>query len=160
MRQKPDAGVSLIEVLIALAIMGIAVVGILGALVTQLSGGRVHRDQANAATVVSSAAERVKAAGYVSACGSAPAAYLTAARQASLPSDWIEKGWTASQAITLDAVTPVRYWDGSDFTATCNDGASGDTAGVLRLQQVYVRVQGPEGGPEQLIVVKTGAPAP
>lgn len=153
---KDDEGTSLVEVLIALAIMGIASTAILGALATQLAGTRAHRDQSNAATVVTSAAEQVKLASYDHSCGtSAASSYTVAARSVALPSDWTAKNWTTTDA--LPAVT-IRYWDGANFSATCHDNETGDSAGLLRLQEVVLIAQGPEGDAESLTVLKAGPP--
>lgn len=152
MERLPDRGVSLVEVLIAVAIMGLAMTAILGAIGTQISGTRVHRDQSNAAAVLTAAAERVKAAPYA-LCGSAQPAYKAAAEQVTLPSDWTSKGWSAGQAVQIE----VSFWNGSSFVAApCSDSASGDTAGLLRLQQVTVTAAGPDGGDEVLPVIKSG----
>src|SRR5687767_11974431 len=90
-RVHGDEGTSLIEVLLSIAIMGIGVVGVLGALATQVKGANLHRDQSDANAVLASAAERVHNAAYVT-CASISGTYVTAARTAILPSDWVTKG--------------------------------------------------------------------
>lgn len=147
---RHDAGVSLIEVLIAVAIMGIAMVAIVAALGTQIAGTRVHRDQSNAAVVLAAAAESVKAAAYTP-CATATT-YASAAQSVTVPSDWIEKSWPAASAVTLT----VAHWGGSSFGATCRDNEPADTAGLFRLQQIQVTARGPDGDQESVTIVKTG----
>ena len=68
-RLADDGGFSLIELLAAISIMGIAVVTILGAMGTSIFISDLNRKQANAQTILRSAAESIKAASYV-ACPS------------------------------------------------------------------------------------------
>ena len=146
-----EAGFSLIEVLISVAIMGIAMVAVIGALATQIKGADLHRNQSNASAVLSSAAEKIQSSGYV-ACDASPATtYKAAARTATLPSDWVTKGVSVGLAID---VTSVKNWNGSSFVATCAPDAT-DTLGLLQIQLVTVAVTGPNAsGTEQLDIVK------
>lgn len=154
MTARWDAGSSLVEVLLSVAIMGIASTAILGALGTQIAGTGVHRDRVNAAAVASSAAERVKAVEYEASCTADTLTdYQDAARQATLPSDWAtDKSWTTTQAID---VIEIAFWDGDSFEHACMDAVAGDSAGLLRLQQVTVEVTGPEGDKAAVTVLKS-----
>lgn len=98
-----DAGLSLVEILITIVIVGIAFAAILGGMVTSITVSDVHRKQATADTVVRSGAEAVKdlTVAYVSCAG--PSAYESA-----LPA--------APSGYTIH-VTKVEYWDG-DGTST------------------------------------------
>lgn len=150
-----DEGFSLVEVLISIAIMGLAVTAVLGAFATQVAGGRAHRDQSNASTVVTTVAEAVKAATYNATCDAvaSQAAYRAAAQSIALPSDWVAKGWSTTNAVE---VSQPRYWTGTGFGATCNDTSAVDTARLFRVQQVNVTVTGPAGDTQTLTVTKTG----
>ena len=154
--QGTDAGFSLIEILISIAIMGIAMVAVLGALATQVKGAGLHRDESNAGSVVASAAEQVQAVTYAACTASTSplASYQTAARQAALPSDWQTKGLNAASAIS---VTGITYWNGSSFSTSCVVDPT-DTAGLLQIQLVSLRAAGPgAGAAETLDVIKRGS---
>jgi type II secretory pathway pseudopilin PulG len=98
-----DSGESLIELLIALVIMGIAVVAIVGGIATSIIISDVHRKQATAGADVRSYAEAIQNAvitnGYPT-CGNVPTGISFTA----------STGYTAS-------VTAYRVWNGSDFVA-------------------------------------------
>lgn len=136
-----DGGFSLVEILIAIAIMGIAMVAVLGALATQMRGADQHRDESDAGAVLASAAEKVQAATYTPCTASTTplAGYTTAARNATLPSDWVAEGFSPSSAISI---TAVKYWNGSSFVDACVIDAA-DTADLLQLQLVSLKVMGP-----------------
>ncbi|MEA3077671.1 MAG: hypothetical protein QOF60_2579 [Actinomycetota bacterium] len=69
MSRFDDAGETLIEVLIAVAVLGLAGITVLGMLATDVIGSTQHRSQATGVTVLSRAAEYVKTAGFQTACG-------------------------------------------------------------------------------------------
>lgn len=142
LRRRPvrdEAGTTLVEVLMATAILGIGVVAIVAAMGTSIIGTDHHRKQAQAHTVLLSAADVVKSqsANPYQSCATsgsyAPGAGVT------LPS-----GWTPA-AISVQS---VRYWDGSAFAAAC---PSPDR----KLQLVEVQVATPDGrATESLTLVK------
>lgn len=97
--RSPDDGFSLVEILLTIAIVGIAFAAILGGMVTSIVVSDLHRKQAIADALARSAAEAVKdhAVAYVDCAG--PAAYRDA-----LPSP------PPSYAVSI---VDVRYWDGA-----------------------------------------------
>jgi Tfp pilus assembly protein PilV len=134
-----EAGTTLVEVLITVAILGIAVVSIVGGMGTSIIGADYHRKQAQAHTVLVSAADSVKSqsANPYQACATA-AAYAPATG-VTLPA-----GWTAA-AVTVRSVT---YWNGSAFTASC-------PASDTKLQLVTIQVATPDSrATESVSVVK------
>ena len=139
-----EDGYTLIEVMIAVAILGIVFVGLLGALMTIIIGSDVHRQQADANTVLVSAAEKLKdeSVAYQSCAEATNAVYLTAARSATMP-----EGWSATAAVSIE---DVQYWDGTEFQDTCLDGTE-----ILRLQLIELKVVSPDGeADERLAIVK------
>ena len=118
-----DDGVTLVELLVAIVILGIAFTALLGGMATGVIGSRHHRSQSSANTILVSAAEKVKAAAYV-ACA-VHTDYDPAAALAEVTGDFGPAD-----------VTAVQYWDGAAdaFGATCPAG------GDQKLQQVTVSV--------------------
>lgn len=64
-RRTSEAGESLIEVLVAVTILGLGVTALLGGMATAVFGTSLHRDQADVSEVMTAAAERVKDTPYV-----------------------------------------------------------------------------------------------
>jgi len=131
-----ERGETLLELLIALAIMAIAVVAVVGGLVASILTSDIHRKQSTAGAAVRDYAENVET--YVAGTGytgcAAPGSYTPATVGFSAPS-----GYTAS------AVT-VRYWSGSAWSGSCGTD--------LGLQQLTIQVASSDTrGSEQLVVV-------
>jgi Tfp pilus assembly protein PilV len=105
-----DRGETLLEILVAVVLLGVAVVSVVGALLTTVQMSDLHRKQASAAVAARDYAEtverRVAAGGYVG-CAAA-SAYQPSAVAFGTPA-----GYTAS-------TTSVRYWSGSGWTAACS----------------------------------------
>jgi Tfp pilus assembly protein PilV len=72
-RPSNDQGETLIELIIAIAIMGIAVVAIVGGIVTSILMSDIHRKQTTAGAIARDDAELLVATGYRPACDYAPA---------------------------------------------------------------------------------------
>jgi prepilin-type N-terminal cleavage/methylation domain-containing protein len=107
-----SAGETLIELLVAMSILGVAVVALVSGIGTSVLVSDVHRKEATAGAVVRTYSEAIEAAvdaptsGYNTTCAgvsaySAPAGF-------SAPS-----GYTAK-------VTAIAYWNGSAFGSTCS----------------------------------------
>jgi type II secretory pathway pseudopilin PulG len=134
-----DRGESLVEILVAVVIMGIAVVAVMGAVLTSVQTSDVHRKQTSAGTSAvgyTEAIDRFVAANdtnYVE-CAT-PSSYTPAAVGFAVPS-----GYTA-------AVTGIQYWDANSkvFTGTCSSSG---------LERATVRVASTDGrAAEQSVVV-------
>jgi type II secretory pathway pseudopilin PulG len=139
MRPAPttDLGETLVELLVAVAILGIAVVAIITAMGTSVLVSTLHREQSQATAVLVSAAEAVKSPTVAAApCGSPTTAYTTAAATVTRPT-----GWAAP-------TVAVRYWDGDSFELACSG-----TATTRRLQQVTVTVKSPDGRTKESVSV-------
>lgn len=143
--QPADRGETFVELLITVAILGIAVAAILGGIGTAIIGSDVHRKQSEATPVVISAADALKDRTllYKDCATSTESTYVNAVAGA-LPA-----GWPTPQLT-------VRYWTGSDFTsniAQCQDASlpSG------RAQEITIQVTTPDArATETLAVVKRG----
>jgi prepilin-type N-terminal cleavage/methylation domain-containing protein len=148
-RLTGDAGFSLIEVLMAVILVGTAFVAILGGLRMLLLGSSINRQHAQAEAIAVSAAEELKAVDHAACAGATDAGYLAAVRS---PNIVIPDGWDAQSAIRI---TQVQYWDGSGWGSTCYD------ANGLHLQRVTVEVESPDGrATENIEVLKGPRPSP
>ena len=149
-RAESDAGFTLIEVLIAMVILGIGFTALLAAMGVAFSGATSFRQQSDAGGVALSAAERVKGAAYVNCATTST--YQSTARAITFPSTW----GSAAVAQLQVTVTSVQYWDGTKFASAnaCLDA----TSSLLRLQLVTVQAVSPDTRAiESLIVVKRDA---
>lgn len=102
---RTDAGETLIELLLAVAIVAIAGVAILGGLFTGVATSAQHRDQASAAVTLRSFAESVNAASYVE-CSNAGDGTNAATAASAYRSDF---GAPSGYATSVT----VKYWDGN-----------------------------------------------
>ncbi len=135
----PEAGETLLEILVAMTIMAIVVVGIVGALATTVLGSHVHRSQASSNAVLVSAMEAIKSTDFDWSnvdCSKNAAdrrtAYENRARTVTMPS-----GWNS----TLLTVTSISYESvtvsGVSFGSTCTTG--------LNRQLVTLQLTSPDG---------------
>ena len=79
-RFRDQAGDTLVEVLVALAVLSIGIVALVGALTTNITMTVTNRDQSQAESVLASAAEHVKSLSLPFSCsGGTPTAVATSA---------------------------------------------------------------------------------
>jgi len=116
-RGRGEEGVTLVEILVAVSILGIAVVTLTGGIGTAILGSDIHRKQATSETLVRSAAESMKAVTY-SPC---PASY---------PVPSVPTGFSAA--------TTVSYWNGTAFAGTCPTPDTG-------LQRISISISSSDG---------------
>ena len=109
--QRDERGETLIELVVAVAILGIAAVAILGALMMSVSSSVVHRNDASGDAYVRSFAEAVQS--YVDANNIQPCATAASTYQ-SVPVTDLPSGYT--KAVT------VQSWSGSAWGACTADG--------------------------------------
>ena len=126
-RWGDERGESLLELLVAVVIMGVTVAAVVGALAVAARTSDIHRKQATSGTSARDYAEtvgrRVAGGAYT---GCAPASAFAAATVGFA----VPAGYTAS-------VVSVRYWDGSSFATACGT----DTG----LQQVVLQLASTDG---------------
>jgi Tfp pilus assembly protein PilV len=121
--RRPEDGATLIEVLIAVMILGVAVVAFIGALGTGVVSSDVHRRQATAETAIRRYAEAVKARPFTATCPTTT--YPISSGTFSAPA-----GFTAS-------VPQVRYVAADNsITTTCSPTA---------VQVVTVAIESTDG---------------
>jgi Tfp pilus assembly protein PilE len=140
-----DRGESLIELVVAVTILGVAVVAIVAGLGTSVLMSDVHRKQATAGVTVRDYAEAVEnavvAGGYV-ACANADGHDYAA------PSGFAVPAGYSRSVVAGPGGQPLAYWNGSGWQNTCP--AAGDTG----LQQLTVQVASADGrASERLVLV-------
>ncbi len=146
-RGTGDAGTTLIEVLMAVVIVGLAGAAILGGMASSIWGTDVHRKQVQVGLVLTEAAERLKDPALVPVPCAVPgtATYVAAVRAAPRPAGW------GTGTVTI---TDVRYSDGTTFTGTCRDT---DPLGHrLTTQLITVKATSPDGRATNTVVVAKG----
>jgi Tfp pilus assembly protein PilV len=125
-RLHGEGGDTLVEVLMAVVVVGIAFVGILMGLGTSIRLSGTHRGQSSADVVLVSAADSVKSQTYVPCPGVTTSSYNPTSG-VTLPS-----GWSASNV----TITAVKGWNGSTF-GTC-------PATDQDLQLITIRAMSPD----------------
>jgi type II secretory pathway pseudopilin PulG len=156
LHQGDDRGETLVELLMTIVIMGIAVVSIVGGLVTAIQMSDVHRKQATsgayAQDYAESVARYVAAGNYVPCAGQPPQLDYTAAfASVTMPAAY------ASQY--KPPVATYRYWDptwtpGSTASPWLSPATPCSVAADPGVQQVTVQVQSKDGrATEQAVVV-------
>lgn len=150
-RRSPDRGSGLIEILVAVVLLGLGAAGTLTALTVAIRGSGQASRLSSARRWLVSAADYVASDAVprvpctsgeaaVRAAYQAAAQTVTAARPA---------GWSATR---ITVVGPVMFWNGTSYTSTCYESSG------LRLQLITLLATAPTGGQtETLTLVKTYA---
>ena len=163
-RSRRDHGVSFIEILVAIVLLGTVVVGVLGALRISVDATRLERDHSLAYQWLQSANGVLQAAPRVSCGFTLPDddPYTSGEEKVRLEYQKLIRsvaaipppGWVDSQ---LTVVEPVKAWDGSQYWDPADPAAPQpcfDSEGYL-LQLVTLQVTSPDGDIiETLEVVK------
>jgi prepilin-type N-terminal cleavage/methylation domain-containing protein len=139
-----ESGFTLVECLLAVAILGIAFAVLLGGMSTSIVTSDMHRKQAAAGALLIQAVESIKDENrnpFRNADCASTATYnpYTGVR--------LPPGWSPRPGYTTIKVESVKYWDGSSFGDNCVTG--------FGLQLVNVAVSSPEArSVERVGVVK------
>ena len=137
---RDERGETLVEIVVAVAILGLAATVLVGALGTVTSASSLHRHQATAETAVRTYAEAVRAVGYRDC--RAPLTYAAADVGFAVPA-----GFATS-------VPQVSYWDGAGFAAPCPPvGATGP-----QLQLVTLEVHALDGQESETVRLTVRSP--
>lgn len=132
---RGDAGTTLVELLIATAILGIGVTAVVGGMMTSITASDVSRKDAEAQSLTRTYAEAVSADAYVGCAGSYAAAGFAA-----------PAGYSATMA--------VSYWNPatSTFSTPCGTDSG--------LQRVALTVSSTDGrATDTLLIAKRLKPA-
>jgi hypothetical protein len=131
--ERSDMGETLIEVLIASALMALVVVTVVGGIGTMLLGSMLHRQQANGNTSLVKALENMKSVPFTQVDCSRTDAQRQAAYvgAAALPT-----GWTAVVSIGYEQMNGVGVIDFAGTALTCPSG--------LQLQLVQATLTSPD----------------
>jgi Tfp pilus assembly protein PilE len=131
-----DKGETLLELMIAVAIMGIVVVAIVGGIATSIMMSDIHRKQATAGAYVRNYAETVVA--YVAA-----GSFDASASPDYSPS---KVGFAAPAGGFVASVTSVRCWvDASKQFSSCTSGSS--------VQQVTLNIASSDSRASETLLV-------
>jgi type II secretory pathway pseudopilin PulG len=136
-RVADDRGETLIELLVAIMITGIAVVVLLGGLGTSIRMSGIHRQQAVAGARVRAFAEAVEAA-----VDASPTGYVECADTTTYAG-----AYTSPDPAYAATVVAVRYWSGSAFGTACT------TATDSGIQQLSLRVSSSDGMVDENLVI-------
>ena len=158
-----DRGMTLVEVLVAVVLLGTTVVATLGALSSTVLGSATERDHSRAYQWLQSAVGILKAADRVGCdLGPADAAYTSGEQKVRLIYQQVMRdqvvnptGWADYQ---LKVVQPVQVWDGTQYwDPSAAPQSCYDSAG-FKLQLVTIQVTSPNGKIiESLQIVKDGS---
>lgn len=142
-----ERGAGLVEILVAMAILGITSAALLGGVFTLARTSSGHSDQAKAETVLTSAADALRdpSVTHVFCATRTQPGYLAAVEGVAVPT-----GWSGAAAVDI---TSVQYWDGTGFGGTCHDTSG--SSDLLTLQLITISVTSPDGRvTESVAVVK------
>ncbi len=132
-RCRDDRGATLIELIVAVAILGMAVIVLMGGIATGIRVSDIHRKQANAGSYVRAFAEAIE-----SKVAESPTGY-TACTGATTPAALYEATF-ANPAGYERHVTGVAYWNSATSTFVACPVA-GDTG----VQRVSLQVRSADG---------------
>ena len=148
--KKDDRGETLVELMVALVIMGTAVVALVGGIATSIRASDIHRKQAKSQAYLRAFAEAIE-----TSVANYPTGY-TECTAGSTPQDTYQSAFTlpaADQTTYQRTVADVSIWNRATSTyTTCP--AAGD-AGVQRLT---LRVSSVDGRASESLVIVVRKP--
>jgi type II secretory pathway pseudopilin PulG len=146
-RRRGDDGITLIEIVITISLLGLVVVPILVAVTTSIKSSRVSESAAQVETLLVNAVDRVNRAPYEGAYKCVLTGAVQAAAEAA--------GWPASSATVgheyLDKIDGTWKTD-STFGTACPNGVW--YLGIV--QRITITVTSPDGGVSRSLQVVRG----
>jgi type II secretory pathway pseudopilin PulG len=146
-----ERGETLLELLLAVAIMGIAVVAIMAGLTTSVLMSDIHRKQATAGTAVRDYAEAIQTSLSSSGCISATPAAGCYKPCAAAP--WYEApaGFNVPAGYMKSVVSgSLRYWNGTGWQTSCSTDKG--------VQQLIIQVASNDGRATERVIVVVRKP--
>ena len=139
-RNRPrDAGMSLIEVMVAIMLTGTLAVAGMVTLRTSIRASSIDRDHSNAHAWLQTASDVLYGSPRFD-CGTETATNEVAVRayyQSIVEDTSNPRGWPADQ---ISIIEPVKFWDGtSTYQNICYDDSG------INLQLITIEVRDPEG---------------
>jgi prepilin-type N-terminal cleavage/methylation domain-containing protein len=136
-----DRGETLIELLVAMLIMGVGVVTLLGGMATGVRMSVIYHEQALAGTQVRAYAESIESSIYASPSGYTDCATTLTYGLSFIPAP----NYTAS-------ITSITYWDGtSTFVPTCTTTPTDTDTGIQELTLAVSNIN--DGETESLVII-------
>ena len=142
-----DDGVSLIEVLVAVVIIGVTFASILGAISTAILGSSIDRSQVKVETELRSFAEYVKGQGYIPPSGLVSCNPLGTT---------YGSGYAPSQSGVTATATGVSFWVQDSNPATFGSSCAADTG--LHAVTLTATTSSPSATERVQIFVRDDAP--
>jgi hypothetical protein len=134
-----DLGVTFVEMLVAIVLLGIGVVGTLTAVRASVMGSRIERDHAMAHQWLQSASEVVRDTPRLGCDAMAEAAIRNSYQATIRTNAPAPDGW--SDATLIDIIPPIRFWDGQQYLdpPACYENEE------RYLQLIQLQVSNPDG---------------
>ncbi len=145
---RQDRGVSLVEILVSIVLIGTVMVAVLGALQISVTGSRIERDHARAHQWLQSAIGAVQSAdrvpcdqlgAYATGEENVRNTYQDVIRGSSV---LIPPGWAETQ---LEIVPTVKVWDGDQYLDPYSAPKPCYDSDGFRLQLITISVESPDG---------------
>lgn len=160
-----DSGFTLVEVVLAVVILGVAVVALLGGLFASVFGSNLHRSQADLDAALVTAEEAIKAAPYEPCTNAVTGTPYTQPPPSVYKRVAVGNGTTYAQYPLLGAPTPgqgyftitVTYWNGGAFVPV--SPSTGCLGAVPPTDNELVQITGvsPDGRASQTVAVVKGS---
>lgn len=141
-----DRGATLVEISIAIVLLGIGVTSMLTMLTVTIKASATERDHANAHAWLQTGADVLYGRDRLDCDDNTPA-QIHSAYDATVKGTSNPGGWPASN---ISVIPPVLYWDGDIYQNTCYDNE-----GIL-LQLITIEVRNPEGRIVETVQVVKG----